>query len=108
MTTTSIKLAAAAAIAFGGAGVLAAPASAAPMLDPGIAHASDLTGAKPEAVRWVCGPYRCWWRPGPLLRRIRLLWPPASVGIWLRMAPAGLGWRMARRRMAWRLAPLVI
>ena len=18
-----------------------------------------------EHVRWVCGPYRCWWRPGP-------------------------------------------
>ena len=18
-----------------------------------------------ENVRWVCGPYRCWWRPGP-------------------------------------------
>ena len=64
MTKTSIKLAAAAAIALGSAGLLAGPASAAPMLDPGVAH-SDLTGANPEAVRWVCGPYRCWWRPGP-------------------------------------------
>jgi hypothetical protein len=18
-----------------------------------------------EQVRWACGPYRCWWRPGP-------------------------------------------
>jgi hypothetical protein len=18
-----------------------------------------------ESVRWVCGPYRCWWQPGP-------------------------------------------
>ena len=63
--TLSIKLAAASAIALGGALYSAAPASAAPMLDPGVAHTSDLAGATPEAVRWVCGPYRCWWRPGP-------------------------------------------
>lgn len=62
--TTSIKLAAAAAIVAGVTGLAGMPASAAPMLDPGIAHASDLI-AKPENVRWVCGPYRCWWRPGP-------------------------------------------
>lgn len=86
MTTTSIKLAAAAAIAFGGAGVLAAPASAAPMLDPGIAHSSDLTGAKPEAVRWVCGPYRCWWRPGPYYGGYGFYGRPRPWGY-------GYGWR---------------
>ncbi len=64
MTGTPIKFAVAGALALGAAFV-AAPASAAPMLDPGIAHSSDLSGAKPEAVRWVCGPYRCFWRPGP-------------------------------------------
>lgn len=65
MSVSSLKLAAAGALALAGAAIAAAPASAAPMLDPGVAHASDLTGAQPEAVRWVCGPYRCWWRPGP-------------------------------------------
>lgn len=61
--TMSIKIAMAGAIALGGALLVAAPASAAPMLDPGVAHTSTLDGAKPEAVRWVCGPYRCFWRP---------------------------------------------
>lgn len=28
------------------------------------AAASDAAGAV-EDVRWVCGPYRCWWAPGP-------------------------------------------
>lgn len=48
-----------------GAGALAAPASAAPMmLDPGVATAADLAQAKPEAVRWVCNAWgRCWNRP---------------------------------------------
>ena len=64
MTSTPIKFAVAGALALGAA-FAAAPASAAPLLDPGVAHASDLSGAKPEAVRWVCGPYRCFFRPGP-------------------------------------------
>lgn len=36
----------------------ALPASAMPV--------TNLAGATPgqvENVRWVCGPYRCWWRP---------------------------------------------
>ena len=64
MTSTPIKFAIAGALALGAA-FAAAPASAAPLLDPGVAHASDLAAAKPEAVRWVCGPYRCFFRPGP-------------------------------------------
>ena len=62
MTARSLKLAVAAAVVIGGA-FAAAPASATPMLDPGVAHASDIAGATPEAVRWVCGPYRCFFRP---------------------------------------------
>jgi hypothetical protein len=40
--------------------MLAMPASAMPI--------NNLAGALSgniENVRWVCGPYRCWWRPGP-------------------------------------------
>ena len=62
MTARSVKLAAAAAVVLGAA-FAAAPASAGPMLDPGVAHATDVAGAQPEAVRWVCGPYGCRWRP---------------------------------------------
>ena len=64
MATSSLKLALFGALALGSVG-LAAPASAAPMIDPGVAHASDLAGVTPETVRWVCGPYRCFFRPGP-------------------------------------------
>lgn len=54
-----------AAIAFGGLLAAAAPAAAAPMLDP-LAPAALASGsAQPEAVRWVCNAWgRCWWRPG--------------------------------------------
>ena len=38
-------------------------ASAAPMLDPGVARAADTAPAGVENARWVCGPWRCWWRP---------------------------------------------
>ncbi|HEY6024047.1 MAG TPA: hypothetical protein VIV34_07690 [Pseudolabrys sp.] len=33
-------------------------ASAAP-----IAPVPAINNANVEQVRWVCGPYRCWWRP---------------------------------------------
>lgn len=64
MTKTSAKLAMAAAVALGGA-FLAGPASAAPTLDRGLATHAAPEAAKPEAVRWVCGPYRCRFVPGP-------------------------------------------
>jgi len=38
-------------------------ASAAPM--NGIAAISHQVTNEVQDVRWVCGPYRCWWRPGP-------------------------------------------
>lgn len=59
------KLAAAAAVALGGAIFATAPASAAPALDPGLATHATPDAAKPDNVRWVCGPYRCRWVPGP-------------------------------------------
>ena len=47
-------------------------ASTAILLSASAASAMPLDGLKPateavpaaENVAWVCGPYRCWWRPG--------------------------------------------
>ena len=53
------------AMALGGLVLGAGNASALPMPDPAIAAQ---TQAQPaigvEKTRWVCGPYRCFWRPG--------------------------------------------
>jgi hypothetical protein len=38
--------------------VIGTAASAAP-----IAPITAAENANVEQVRWVCGPYRCWWRP---------------------------------------------
>ena len=46
-----------------GIGMAAPAALAMPMgLDSGLAAQAD-TAAKPENIRWVCGPYRCRWAP---------------------------------------------
>ena len=63
--TSTVKSTLAAALAFGaltlGALTLSAPAaSAMPM---GFAPAVPGLGAQIDAVRWVCGPYRCFWVP---------------------------------------------
>ena len=39
-----------------------APAGASAMPN-GLAAASKALSADVENVHWVCGPYRCWWRP---------------------------------------------
>lgn len=63
MSRTSLGLAVAAALAFGGLAVSTAPAAATPLLDPGVANSSDLANVKPDKVRWVCNAWgRCWWR----------------------------------------------
>lgn len=38
-------------------------ASAAPM--NGMAAISHQVTNEIQDARWICGPYRCWWRPGP-------------------------------------------
>jgi hypothetical protein len=53
---SKIKLFVAAAACCGA--LTAGAASAAP-----IAPAMRSTAASVQEVRWVCGPYRCWWRP---------------------------------------------
>lgn len=58
---TKIKTAMAAAFALGAAALLTPPsAEAMPVGDPAVATA-NISGV--QNVGWVCGPYRCWWRP---------------------------------------------
>jgi hypothetical protein len=48
------------------AAVLVAKASATPL--NGMAAVSQQVTDGLQKVAWVCGPYRCWWRPGPYWR----------------------------------------
>lgn len=56
--TIALKSGLAAALAFGALTLGAPAASAMPL---GVAPA--IPGAQIDAVRWVCGPYRCYWVP---------------------------------------------
>jgi len=56
--TIALKSGLAAALAFGALTLGAPAASAMPI---GLAPA--IPGAQIDAVRWVCGPYRCYWVP---------------------------------------------
>ncbi len=47
-----------AAAALSSAAMLATPASAMPTDNLAKAASTNI-----EQVRWVCGPFRCWWRP---------------------------------------------
>ena len=74
-----IALALAASLA---SGVLVAKATAAPV--NGMAAISQQVAGEVQKVRWVCGPYRCWWRPGPYWGWHRWGWHPwglASLGL---------------------------
>lgn len=62
MNGVLMKMALAAGIALGASTLGASGASAAPVLDPGVAQAAG-AAANVDNVRWVCGPYRCVWRP---------------------------------------------
>jgi hypothetical protein len=48
-------------IALGGVALSASGASAMPN---GLPSATAAAQSDVENVRWVCGPYRCWWQPG--------------------------------------------
>ena len=59
---TKISTAIAATLAFGATTLFVAPpAHAMPLGDLAAAAAQVQSGV--QDVRWVCGPYRCWWRP---------------------------------------------
>jgi hypothetical protein len=50
-----------------GAGMMAGTAgTASAMPINGQLAATAPAAASAQQVRWVCGPYRCWWRPGPV------------------------------------------
>ena len=76
-----LKVVLVAATALGGASLVASTASAMPI--GGLAAASNELSADIQDVRWVCGPFRCWWRPGPYWGYRRWGWGPR----W------GYGWR---------------
>jgi hypothetical protein len=57
-----LRIATAAFAILAGAGMMAGTASAMPLNGQLAATAPAATDA--QQVRWVCGPYRCWWRPG--------------------------------------------
>jgi hypothetical protein len=61
---TGIKTMLAAAVTAAGLGLGAQQASALPLagLDPALVTGAE-TGLHVDHVRWVCGPYRCVWRP---------------------------------------------
>ena len=78
-----------AALAFSG---LSLGASGALAMPNGLPSVSAAAPSNVENVRWVCGPYRCWWRPGPY-------WRPAWGGYW---APRRYwGWGGGWHRWGW-------
>jgi hypothetical protein len=46
-------------------GTVALGSGVASAMPNGLPSASAVAPSPVESVRWVCGPYRCWWRPGP-------------------------------------------
>jgi hypothetical protein len=59
----SLRLTTFALAALVGPSMLIGQASAMPA--NGLAPAAKQITDGVQDVRWVCGPYRCWWRPGP-------------------------------------------
>lgn len=81
----SLRMAAFALAAAVGGGLLAGTASAMPLNGPALAATQIADGA--QNVAYVCGPYRCWWRPGPYWGGP--YWGPGYWGY----RPWGWGWR---------------
>ena len=92
-----IRLNFAAALVAGGLALGAGQVSAMPAFD----HALTTTpqAAQPEQVRWVCGPWRCFWRPNYFYRPFafygpRLYWRPRPTGAFI--GPGTVGAFIAR------------
>ena len=85
IATTAFAIVAGAGLMAGTAGT----ASAMPINGQLATTAPATTGA--QQVRWVCGPYRCWWRPGPVYWG-GPGWGPRPGWGWRR----GWGWRGRR------------
>jgi hypothetical protein len=88
------KLTIAAGTAFIAASLLAGPAQAMPAAN--LANASaELANA--EKTAWVCGPYRCWWRPNYYYAYN--YYPAAPVVVAPRVVYPAWGW--GYRRAYW-------
>ncbi|HXW71626.1 MAG TPA: hypothetical protein VEK34_09310 [Methylocella sp.] len=88
MNTTVKRIALVAALGLGSAISMEASASAMSAIDPGVVTASG-TAATIEEARWVCGPYRCWWRPTPYWAPLHYYGPGWGWHRWHRWHP---GW----------------
>lgn len=79
-----------AALAMLGATTLSSAVTAMP-----IANLQAQPAAKVEQVRWVCGPYRCWWRPN--------FWHPGSFAYYAgpRFYARPWGWHHWHRWRRW-------
>lgn len=65
--TSLLKISCAGLLVAGSLAVGSTAASAGPIMPlAAVATAADADAAtNVDKVAWVCGPYRCWWRPGP-------------------------------------------
>ena len=59
---TSLRIAA---LAFAALSAATASGTVSAMPADGLAPAAQQVAGDVQDVRWVCGPYRCWWTPGP-------------------------------------------
>lgn len=91
-----LKVALVSALALGGAGMVSA-ASAMPAGDLGGAATQAATNA--HEVRWVCGPYRCFWRPGPVVVGPRFYGP--GYGFYGPRSYRGYGYGYGRPYRRW-------
>jgi hypothetical protein len=60
---SKVRIATAAAVMLLSSAALSNSASAMPA--SGLAPAATPAAVSVQKVNWVCGPYRCWWAPGP-------------------------------------------
>ncbi len=81
----SVKITSLALAALLGSGMMIGQASAMPA--SGLTAAASQVADGVQDVRYVCGPYRCWWTPGPY-------WGPRYYGyVGPRPYWRGYGWR---------------
>lgn len=94
MTTAKVTLTITAGLLLGFSTLSPIPASAALIADPSVAATARAAPAGLEEARWVCGPYRCWWRPNYFYAPVRRWgwgWRRPWYGYgWHR--PWGYGW----------------
>jgi len=80
----SLRMTALALAALLSSGMAVGSASAMPA--NGLESAANEAASAIQDVRWVCGPYRCWWAPGPYWGYARgpYYWGPGPYWRWHR------------------------